>query len=58
MKDGYVRLARVDGIYKFPSQFQLIAAANPVPADTLETKRALASALQEKISTSVKNWGL
>lgn len=35
MEDGVVRLVRVDGIYRFPCEFQLIAASNPCPCGYL-----------------------
>ena len=35
MEDGVVRLVRVDGTYRFPCEFQLIAASNPCPCGYL-----------------------
>ena len=35
MEDGVVRLVRVDGTYRFPCRFQLIAASNPCPCGYL-----------------------
>jgi magnesium chelatase family protein len=35
MEDGEVRLVRVDGVYRFPSRFMLVAAANPCPCGHL-----------------------
>ena len=35
MEDHVVRLVRVDGVYTFPCDFQLIAAANPCPCGHL-----------------------
>ena len=51
IEDGYVRLARVDGIYKFPSQFQLIAAANPCPCGYFGDKTHTCKCSPGKIST-------
>ena len=35
LEDHVVRIARVDGVYVFPSDFQLVAAANPCPCGYL-----------------------
>lgn len=35
MEDHVVRIARVDGVYRFPCDFQLVAAANPCPCGHL-----------------------
>lgn len=35
IEDGEVRLVRVDGVYRFPSRFMLVAAANPCPCGHL-----------------------
>lgn len=51
MEEGYIRLARVDGIYKFPSQFQLVAAANPCPCGYLGEKGHTCKCSPTKISS-------
>ena len=35
LEDGEVRIVRVDGVYAFPCDFQLVAAANPCPCGHL-----------------------
>ena len=35
MEDRSVRIVRVDGVYSFPCDFQLVAAANPCPCGHL-----------------------
>ena len=35
MEDREVRIVRVDGVYTFPCDFQLVAAANPCPCGHL-----------------------
>ena len=35
IEDGEVRLVRADGVYQFPADFQLVAAANPCPCGHL-----------------------
>lgn len=35
LEDGEMRLTRVDGSYRFPCEFQLVAAANPCPCGHL-----------------------
>lgn len=35
IEDGFVRIVRADGAYRFPSRFQLLAASNPCPCGYL-----------------------
>ena len=35
LEEGTVRIGRVDGMYEFPCEFQLIAASNPCPCGNL-----------------------
>lgn len=35
MEEGVVRLARAEGVFEFPCQFQLLAASNPCPCGNL-----------------------
>lgn len=39
LEDGYVNVSRLEGSYRFPSKFQLIAAANPCPCGFYPNKR-------------------
>lgn len=39
MEEGEVRLVRADGVYRMPSRFMLVAAANPCPCGNLGDPR-------------------
>ena len=40
MEDGFVNIVRADGLYRFPSAFQFIAASNPCPCGYLGDREA------------------
>ncbi len=50
LEDGEVRIVRVDGVYTFPCDFQLVAAANPCPCGHLGDPDAECSCTPARVS--------
>ena len=51
LEDKEVRIVRVDGVYRFPCDFQLVAAANPCPCGYLGDPRHQCSCPPSRISS-------
>ena len=48
LEDGEVRLARRDGVARYPARFQLIMAANPCPCARTRPQDCVCSALEKR----------
>ncbi|MGI9123320.1 MAG: YifB family Mg chelatase-like AAA ATPase, partial [Mycobacterium sp.] len=48
LEDGEIRLARRDGVARYPARFQLILAANPCPCAPADQRNCVCSALQRR----------
>jgi len=48
LEDGEIRLARRDGVSRYPARFQLVLAANPCPCAPADSKDCICSALQRR----------
>lgn len=48
LEDGEIRIARRDGVAKFPARFQLVAAANPCPCAPARETDCSCSSLQRR----------
>ena len=48
LEDGEIRLARRDGVARYPARFQLVLAANPCPCAPADPKDCICSSLQRR----------
>jgi magnesium chelatase family protein len=48
LEDGEIRLARRDGVVRYPARFQLVLAANPCPCARTDPKDCICSSLQKR----------
>ena len=48
LEDGEVRLARRDGVVRYPARFQLILAANPCPCARIDPRDCMCSSLEKR----------
>lgn len=48
LEDGEIRIARRDGVARFPARFQLVAAANPCPCAPARERDCRCSSLQRR----------
>lgn len=48
LEDGEIRIARRDGVARFPARFQLVAAANPCPCARAREQDCTCSSLQRR----------
>lgn len=48
LEDGEVRLARRDGVVRYPARFQLVLAANPCPCARIDPRDCICSALDRR----------
>ena len=48
LEDGEIRIARRDGVAKFPARFQLVAAANPCPCAPAREQDCTCSPMQRR----------
>jgi len=48
LEDGEVRLARRDGVVRYPARFQLILAANPCPCAKIDPRDCICSSVQKR----------
>jgi magnesium chelatase family protein len=48
LEDGEVRLARRDGVVRYPARFQLVLAANPCPCARIDPRDCRCSALERR----------
>lgn len=48
LEDGEIRLARRDGVVRYPARFQLILAANPCPCARTRPEDCVCSALEKR----------
>ena len=48
LEDGEIRIARRDGVARYPARFQLIAAANPCPCAPASEADCICSSLQKR----------
>jgi magnesium chelatase family protein len=48
LEDGEVRLARRDGVVRYPARFQLVLAANPCPCARIDPRDCICSSLDRR----------
>lgn len=48
LEDGEIRLARRDGVSRYPARFQLVLAANPCPCAPADSRDCICSAVQKR----------
>lgn len=48
LEDGEIRLARRDGVSRYPARFQLVLAANPCPCAPADSRDCICSAIQKR----------
>jgi len=48
LEDGEVRLARRDGVVRYPARFQLVLAANPCPCAMIDPRDCVCSSVQKR----------
>ena len=48
LEDGEIRLARRDGLVRYPARFQLILAANPCPCARIRPQDCVCSPLEKR----------
>lgn len=48
LEDGEIRLARRDGVVRYPARFQLVLAANPCPCAPTDPRHCICSSLEKR----------
>ena len=48
LEDGEIRIARRDGVSRYPARFQLVLAANPCPCAPADSRDCICSAIQKR----------
>ena len=48
LEDGEVRLARRDGVARYPARFQLVLAANPCPCARIDPRDCICSSVEKR----------